>query len=459
MHMDANSGENDKIVSHPPVRIVSLDALRGGAIMGMILVHSLWHVYDYQWVASNPSIISTFPILVLILAALFSYFGMWISFFIFLSSIVNTYVMTKKVMTNKNITKALFKQVLSGSLILIASYIHESIIGYYGTLGNLIRHSSMPSANTFISPLYLMRPLNAIGWSIIIIALIHASLMYNNGYKKYTRNLIIYILLFLAVIITTPFAYDWGKAVLNNPKFSIQFLLASWLTGANGGDLDPLLPYLGTAFVGAIIGMSLSKDKPPKHLSMISSLAALLIAIAGVLMIVFHIANHVPATIFRKPPELPMYFLFLSGQIALTMLFLSTVEYKNKMKKFANNFIIKRFRMWSMVSLSMFVFDLYELIPRGLLNIIIKLFTDINLLNDHVFQGITGFYWSMLTSIFVLVFYDVSIKLWSKINFVGSFEWMIVKIEDTLTQVKSQKLNVNLMFNKAIFVGFTDKSE
>jgi len=437
-------------------RIVSFDAMRGGAVFGMIFVHTIMRIYDYDWIAKNPEIIADLPLFLIVLIGILGYLGMWISFFIFLSASVNSYTMTMRAKKSNVVKDQLLKQLLSGFLILFISYIREAFIGYKGYIGRLIRPGTSPDPAVIWESLYLMRPLSVIGWCIIINGLIHALLIRNKGYEKYKRNVAVYIILFLSVVVSTPFLFEWGKQIISSsPTFSIRFLLASFLTGANPGDLDPLFPYLATSFVGSIIGLSLARDNPPKRLPLIGAIAALILAITGVLLIVFNVAVHFPDSIFSKPPEVPMYLLFLAGQLALVMLLLGTVEFKGKMEKFANHFIIKKFRLWSMVSLSLFVVDLYELVPRTILTVVLHYFLHFNFLVDPLFTGINGFWWAFLVAFFVLIWYDFTINLWKQINFAGSFEWFLLKIQELLTKTKSSKLNVDSMFNETIFVGFT----
>ncbi|MHA1116253.1 MAG: hypothetical protein ACTSPJ_08765, partial [Candidatus Heimdallarchaeaceae archaeon] len=321
-----SSQENKELVSDSAKlkvkRIISIDALRGGAVVGMIFVHSLMRIYDYTWISKNPEVISSLPLWLIVIIAIMGYLGMWISFFIFLSSIVNSYNMTIKTTKVKKPWKQLKNQLFAGFTILCVSYLREALIGYYGILGRIIRYGKVTSFSILFDALYIMKPLSAIGWSVIIGSLIHAFLLMNKGYEKKYRNLIIYSLLFIIAVSITPFVYDWGVKVASSGKINFSYILASFISGTVGGDTDPLLPYLGTVFVGNSIGMFLAQKEPPKRLPLIGSFFALFLAIVSIIMIILGVAVNFPNTIFRKPPEVPIYLFLLSGQIGLTMFLL-----------------------------------------------------------------------------------------------------------------------------------------
>ncbi|MHA1417200.1 MAG: hypothetical protein ACTSRR_13230, partial [Candidatus Heimdallarchaeaceae archaeon] len=183
-----SSQENKELVSDSAKlkvkRIISIDALRGGAVVGMIFVHSLMRIYDYTWISKNPEVISSLPLWLIVIIAIMGYLGMWISFFIFLSSIVNSYNMTIKTTKDKKPWKQLKNQLFAGFTILCVSYLREALIGYYGIFGRIIRYGKVTSFSILFDALYIMKPLSAIGWSVIIGSLIHAFLLMNKGYEK-----------------------------------------------------------------------------------------------------------------------------------------------------------------------------------------------------------------------------------------------------------------------------------
>ena len=79
------------------------------------------------------------------------------------------------------------------------------LVGYYGYFGSAIRSGNW-SYNQFVAKFvgrsfFLMETLHTIGWCMIITGIIHFLMIRNNGFKKIRRNVIIYGILVVAVIV------------------------------------------------------------------------------------------------------------------------------------------------------------------------------------------------------------------------------------------------------------------
>jgi len=61
----------------PPERIASLDFQRGLAIWIMTFLHTFEHVYDYNWVKSDPERVFDLPKIVLVLGLIVGFFASW----------------------------------------------------------------------------------------------------------------------------------------------------------------------------------------------------------------------------------------------------------------------------------------------------------------------------------------------------------------------------------------------
>lgn len=462
-------------------RIASIDFLRGIAIIMMIFIHSLYRLYDYQWIVDNPEALLKIPIPLLALAAILSYFGMWVFFFVVLSGIVNAYSMTKKIANIQNQKVLLYKQIITGFIIILFGKIKEGFIGYWGYLGQALRSGDWTNIYPIQNMFFEMKALDIIGWCYIITGTIHYLLLRKEGYKKYRRNLFIYILLIFAVVIATPFISSYAKSLnwvvpskdslpwtdenleftgwpsvhvaTANPSFKTWLLVL--LVGAN----DPLFPYLAASFTGTIIGMTLAQKQIPKHFIRYGFLAALTSFVVGIILIVFHVATNFPASVYNKPPDIPVFLLHLGGQIAVIILFLNLVEFKNRGQIFANRAIVRFIRRWSLVSLTIFVLDIYELFAKWFLSAIISIFYPLDLTKHGTFQGISGLLPSMIFSLLVVLMYDLLIRIWALVDFTGSFEWLIVQTQALFTKQRSSKLKMDIFMNHTDWINFGLKKE
>ena len=467
MRLDKEIKEESKEVK----RIASLDFLRGLAIFFVVFIHSFHYMYDHTWLLEDPSKILDFPIPFLIIAGILGYFALWVGFFILLSSIVNSYIMTKKASTIDQKRKIVFKQLLTGFAIITLGYIRDAFF-YWGYFGQVIKSGYWTNLYPLWSSLFEMKPLQIIGWCLVINGVIHYLLMLKDGHEKYLRNLIIYGSLAVIIITSTPFLHNWvgqmdwivpdvdsipitaeNRAFTGWPNHHVATANASfktWILAILTIENEPIFPFLATSMIGSMIGISLAKPKPPKRFPLKAGLASIFLLGLGVILVV----SGVRFTFVEKPPAIPTYLIDLGGEVGLVTLCLWLFEFRGKATKFANNRIVKHFRLWGMVSLSIFCLDLYVFAPRAFLQLIVGRFTSFNFMHDDIFVGIEGLAWVLLVSFVVIAFYELLLWLWKRINFTCSFEWFMIRLQSLLTKKKSIRLNVDFMMNKVHWINF-----
>ena len=206
MNLQSPSSEEAQTI---PRRLVTLDFLRGVAIFGMTLFHILFKMYDIEGFMVNQEEILNFPIIVLIIMGLFAYLGSWYGFFLFISSVVNSYTFIRKTKADVNPSKLLLKQITTGLSLIIFAYFIEGILGYYGDIGYSIRSLEWTNFAYFKIEFLWFQTLQIIGICLVINAILLYVLMRNNGYEKVIRNIVIFACLILFVLVLTPFISNW----------------------------------------------------------------------------------------------------------------------------------------------------------------------------------------------------------------------------------------------------------
>jgi len=191
------SQESPKI----PNRLVTLDFLRGVAIFGMTLFHILFKMYDVEGFMSNQEEILNFPIILLIIMGLFAYLGSWYGFFLFISSVVNSYTFIRKAKADVIPSKLLLKQITTGVALIVFAYLIEGILGYYGDIGYSIRRLEWTNFAYFKVEILWFQTLQIIGICLVINGVILYLLMRNEGYEKVIRNIVIFACLILFVTV------------------------------------------------------------------------------------------------------------------------------------------------------------------------------------------------------------------------------------------------------------------
>ncbi len=150
--------------------------------------------------------------------------------------------------------------------------------------------------------------------------------------------------------------------------------------------------------------------------------------------------------IFDERTALTTHLLQLGGQIHAIGVTLIVVEYSNKAEKFARSFPVKYLRRWSILALSVFVLQIFELFPRWIITLLLSsLFSvEINLLHHGVINNVLLI---IPIAIFVVLCYDLLLWLWSKIDFICSLEWIIINFQSLIVQRKSYRLNYDMFGN------------
>ena len=452
-------------------RIASIDFLRGLAIWMMVFLHVFNHKYNYDWVfdAGIENIFQiTNPFFAIFI--LFSgFFGNWVGIFILVSGVVNTVSFVKRVSRGDATSRVFLKQILTGFGILIAGFIAESF-GYYGYFGELIKTGNPFTASTWAdsaivskiwTQIFRMEALQIIGYLMIIIAIFLFFLNRNEGYKKVKRNLLIILGLIVVISIATPFLWYASEQInwlipasasenvyhLTWPSMDMQVENASFVTYLMmvlTGDYYPLFPYLITSLVGVGFGIVLAMEKPPKRLPLWGLLTTIILgAIGGITATFMHF------DINFERPTFPFFFMLLASQVGLMTLLLWLVEFRGKSQKFGNNIIVKYFRIWGVLSLSIFVLQIYHLVPYAIFN---PAFRAVNVLGGQFGQG--GEYWVLLLAFVTVLFFDLIVWVWAKFNFVLSFEWMIQRLSSLSTKEKPDKLNFKKILNEVEWIDY-----
>lgn len=217
------------------------------------------------------------------------------------------------------------------------------------------------------------------------------------------------------------------------------------------GNIEPIFPYLATGLVGSMLGLSLGREKPAEDLTKWWFYISLLLIVSGISLFLMG----QPMSISMRP-TMASYLIQLGGQLGLITLLIYLVEYKNKGKEFANKKIVRLFRRWGMVALTIYTLEIYDLVPGTFLNLMLGKSTQVNFL-ENVF-GFEKIYLALIVGIHSMIWYEVMLRLWSKINFKWSMEWILLKIQYTFSKQKSRRLDVNYVLNNVEWMSLKERS-
>jgi len=447
-------------------RIATLDGCRGVAIFLMTFFHSLYHVVNYDAIAEDPNRLLEYPKIALGMLGFFLYLGTWNTFFLLVSSVVNTYVMAKSVERGANLKILLWKRVITGVVLLFVDHLIEGF-GYWGFLGEGIRTGIWNHTDKIWHPFFMIQTLEMIAWGIIITSIINYFLLRKKGHEKHNRNRKIYLVLTLIVLLATPLVHTWVDArpwsipeILSEnpdlfdtagwPDTQIQThnaSILSWFLVILAGDFEPLFPCLSTAFVGAIIGLFLANPRSSRKFFRIGFFAAAGSIAAGALLIV----SGMTFSAFHRP-ALTNHLLQLGGQLFAVLIPLRLIEFRGRGQKVGNSKFGVFIRRWAIIALTIYALEIFDIFPEWTLNLFLGKITGLDLF-ERIFS-LNQLPLAMAVAIYSVFWYYLLLLLWGKFNYKGSFEWILIQIQGLVSKQKSSRLNVDLMLKNVEWINF-----
>lgn len=403
-------------------RVVTLDVLRGIAIFVVILTHVFIYVVDLS--IFDPASGSR---ITLILLSPLIFLGKWKGFFLMISAASQIYSMHKGFQGSSKPIITFLKQILNGVLLLIVAYIFKIFLLPHAVLYQYIFNGIWnPAAR--ITAIQFSDTLESIALSRIIIALIYYSITRGKGLKKPYRNIIIFGVLCVAVIVLRPLVVQLVFNQTGLTPMSIQSAPASnWkerlplIFYANLiGHQEPLFPFLSSALFGAIYGIIFTQKSLPMkkflRTAFFISLGLVFLGLGmalhrfltgGDIIIIEDIWTHLHATW--------MLFLNLGVQSMCFLLMMRLIEFNSDSIKVAKTVRrLRFFRRFGMLSMSIFCMELVDLIPR---------WTFSQIFGMDLITGQTGNMGILLllTLTTLALWYGI-IRLWELARFYGSLE-------------------------------------
>jgi len=414
----------------PMKRIFTFDLIRAIAIIGVIFVHTVQH----NW-ASTDAVEAGEQDPTLMVLVLFYLLTMAGVFYVVMGS-VNSYMMYHRVKSGKNTIR---QMVMSGlimgvSLIALHYFFRGVLSADSGILYYLAREGEviLPAAKWLVGTCTLAM----LGWTSIVVPAIMALLISGRGLEKPRRNYLILGILGTGILIATPFLRD-AFAPYTETWMGQGLYLQAGIWSHLFYDLFPIFPYIGYGLFGAMLGIALARGERRRDIAGILLVAGMILMAVGWVVSVFyggpdptnylfkvsHTAIYMKT--FMQYSQLGLFFLFIFGGLLVFDL-LSPERRERRQKRFA---LLQKF---SMVSLTIFLLE-------GVVNAVIRRVL------DHI-PWIEG--WSESLGIVVLValsyllVWALIVHIWSKIEFVGSVEWTLLRVIQAISGKRSEKFNL-----------------
>lgn len=430
-------------------RITSLDFARGLAVMGMTLFHGFFNSWDFFGTGDLGSLTWQLPF-----AFLFFIFGHWRGFFIMISAAVHTYVMAKRLKEGNNRLSIMLKNIFAGFVLWGIGTLYNAIFNTFGIIDTWHRTHGTWNWQIATDFVFFVEALQDIAFSIIIASIIFYFISRKDGMKKLLRNSIIFSILGLIIIFVAPFVQQGINQAIGieyQPGVLVDFRTDAgppylqpnphpfaryWLIFF-GGREAPIFPMLAPGLVGIIIGMWLAQDKPSKKFLKVGYWTSLGLFLLGGLWFVLVDSKLFTVSLFSTGPNNsgvlvfqhvhPTWFMLSNTglELAALLFLIHKVEFNPKLK--VDKWLRRsRFvRRWGIVALTVYMSQVLIFIPEKVLNII---------------AAAGGFSWEYVTryqmpflnaALLSVVFFiaaDIVIRIWDKLRFIGTWEWLFAYI-------------------------------
>ncbi len=429
-------------------RYVSIDIIRGIAILGMIFFHLLEDVYNMSWI-NTQSGLSNAPIIAILMLSIGLYLGAWAGLFLMVSAIGNMLSMYNSLEKGTSVKKVVVKQVVGGFILLVFGFLAEGTLQYYAVFQTIIYPPV--DFSRILWKGYTMETIHTIAWCMMINGITQGILSVNHGYLKIRRNIIIYSVLAILILLLTQPIWDWVKTLIpgypfasyNYPQFNRniakpsigatfdEYILKALLM-AIAGVPEPIFPFLSVSYLGSIFGLALCSKPISRDIPKRSVLVGLSIFIAGFLVWVmadmpfdslFPIDNFSTFSAIGGGLNwrwIPWVCFITAGQVVFIALVFRLIEFRGKAEKAAKK--TRWLRLFGIVPFTLYTFHrIFAMIPLYLLTLLFQK----NMLIDS--ESLNGFASIAVVCLCIIFIYAI-IKLWEKKDFIGTLEWMISTI-------------------------------
>jgi hypothetical protein len=435
-------------------RVQTFDFIRALATIGLVILHSLY----YQWTGVTdvdplpgealPSFDVQFLSYIIYLAGLF----FMISGAVQAMTILNK-AKSKKYSEKLSENKFLFRYCSGGALMGVVLLIYHFA---YNLLFNplsgqfillLKEGASLEALNTeeFYQILFHRDAPSILGLNFIFVSIVAFLLFRNGGWQKRKRNLIILAIIATSILVLTPFVRFWlfepGVEALKNQ----QWLLMNFLTSLY--DIYfPVFPYTGFALYGMMMGIILTEESPKKLYKKIFIPFGLLYFIIGLILLATQFGGLYFGLAQYPNPDASLFDIYDLELVRDGMYFRTFLNYNQLGLAFLAFYGF--FHIFDFVSAEKKERRIYRnraIFRLGNISLTVFIIEGVvRLLWGHVFTWIyptwnDSLYVTFAFGVFNVVFWIFLAWHWSKINYVGSLEWIMIKLVLFISGRKSQK--------------------
>lgn len=445
-------------------RYLSIDLLRGLALFLNVFVHIFTDVFNLDPITSD---LFGQPVAVLVVFIAIGYFGSFGSLFILISGTGNTVAMHRGLERGKPVRAVMSRQVVSGLILLVFSFLVEGFFqfyGYLGTIGALNGHAH--DVTRIVWHAYTMTPVHCLAVSMIVTGGVYALMARGGGFRNYKRNVVVYAVLCVAIVALSQPVWDLCR-LLGPPGFpnahvggaypgdykvfmpppgatAAEYVLHFFLATC-GGSNHPIFPYLAVMFVGNAVGITLvaareAKDDPARQpnprVPRYGMLAGLVVFGIGILCVpllgvdfdavlpVDAVGDITKIHDGRAAFWVPWWCFLLAGEIIVVFLLVRLVEYRGASATLARR--TRFFRRFGIPAFSVYAWHRFWAIP--VVVVVSALAGQPSWTEGSITGASFGWPLTIVTLVGTWALIGGLLKAWEKVGYAGGIEWMMATV-------------------------------
>ncbi|MHA1745899.1 MAG: hypothetical protein ACTSWW_07855 [Promethearchaeota archaeon] len=413
-------------------RLLFLDYLRGMLIFMMITYHAVVYCV-FEGIQNAIDIIpeNVMPFLLPLLLLL-----TWAALFAMLSGIAKSFNIYRQITSGSETIQSMLKQSLwRGIFIIFLHYFYLGLIGHFqrNFAGESVRSLLIGSLEVGawrmldLDILFFVDALFMTSTSGILASLLLWLLWRKDGLNKSRRNYIILIGLGCVWLFLSPWAHDLLGPIfyqwIAEGKYGIGILLSIFV-----GPRHSLFPYFSFALFGTVFGILLGEGASQRKIRTFGyGFGVFFIALDGILIGMQGMPQLTTAIL-----PFTMYTLNIGLMLCLVTFLIDRIEFSRPNMR---SRVLKRtlfFRRFGFITLSMYLLEsTVSLFLAKVFRLIFPLTFGANALIILSYLFVNGILWVFIA------------RLWAKVNFKLSFEWLTDKFLLVTCAHSSLRLDLN----------------
>ncbi|MBN2155359.1 MAG: hypothetical protein JW776_04905 [Candidatus Lokiarchaeota archaeon] len=442
-------------------RYISIDILKGFCMFLVIFFHVLTRSLDMNIIEDTLSEFTPIYLPLYCVIVILGYISQFDLVFICISGFGNIFsvqrqwerLITQKSSLNdrKEGFRAIMRtQLIRGGFIAILGYVSEWF--FNGMIVDLI--SQNPNwVTSSISAFFFAQILTVMGLSNIFLSFVYLMLLRNRKEKSIQMVL---LGLFIGFLVVTPGIIEliklnpvlWNSLEIGWEHRTVGMNILLFFLNPFIRRHTPIFPNFSASALGAIMAYKFSQEGVKKKFINWMVLISIVLQLVGLGFAYFEYQGYQRI----RDYNLGSFLFAYSGTILFILFFLYFFEVHGSKKVIAYS---KFWRRLGIFTLTLWCTQWLIIFPAWLIQIIINWIsgTWTDFVNSPLINNGLTMWQFLIALVFIIGFYHGILLLWEKIQYIGTFEWLTVKlISSTYGNAKNRLDMVQSLYNVESFI-------